>query len=122
LLCRAALIRVALSASGCVMGLGWDNPAYVPSFYLPPGAAIFLDTIREHSSVPDSLVAKPLREAFRRLQEDTSTACSIADLYRHKQRFANLLNELRTPDPAGRRPGNHHRPASRDNPGGHKPT
>lgn len=77
-----------------------------PPIYLPPGAAIFLDIMREHRSVTQSLLTmrarfQPLRDAFRKLQEDAATARTIGELHRHQQRFANVLEELRTPDGAG---------------------
>ncbi len=82
----------------------YETEATVP-VYLPPGAAVFLDALRELRSVPDALVAvrkrhQGLRVAFRRLQEDSAASRSLGELHRHRQRFAAVLEELRTPEGA----------------------
>lgn len=82
----------------------YETETTVP-VYLPPGASVFLDTLRERRSVPDSLVSvrkrhEGLRAAFRRLQEDSAASRSLGELHRHRQRFAAVLEELRTPDGA----------------------
>ncbi|MGW8375331.1 hypothetical protein [Streptomyces sp. ODS28] len=75
------------------------------SVYLPPGATIFLDTLRERRSVPDTLVSvrkryEGLRAAFRKLQEDSAASRTLGELHRNRQRFTAVLEELRTPDGA----------------------
>ncbi|MGI5423711.1 hypothetical protein [Streptomyces sp. CA-179760] len=80
----------------------YETEAVVP-IYLPPGVAIFLDTMRELRSVPESLLVvrkryEPLRAAFRRLQEDSAASQTLRDLHRNRQRFSAVLDELRTPD------------------------
>jgi hypothetical protein len=82
----------------------YEGDARTP-IYLPPGLTIFLDTMREHRSVPASIVelrrrSQPLRDAFRKLQEDTSRSRTIGQLHRHRLRFAEVLDALRTPDGA----------------------
>ncbi|WP_405467593.1 hypothetical protein [Streptomyces canus] len=73
--------------------------------YVPPGAAVFLDTMRERRSIPDSLLVvrkrhQGLRAAFRKLQEDSAEARTLGDLHRNRKRFSAVLEELRTPDTA----------------------
>ncbi|MER6711475.1 hypothetical protein [Streptomyces sp. NPDC000877] len=82
----------------------YETEATVP-IYLPPGAAVFLDTLRERRSMSDSLLLmrkryRRLRDAFRKLQEDSAVAPTLGELHRNRRRFAAVLEELRTPDGA----------------------
>ncbi|NNN30881.1 hypothetical protein HLK59_10975 [Streptomyces sp. S3(2020)] len=82
----------------------YETEATVP-VYLPPGAAIFLDTLRELRSVPDTLVSvrkrhEGLRTAFRKLQVNSAASRTLGELHRNRQRFTAVLAELRLPESA----------------------